>query len=144
MARARPPARATKAPARKAPAKKSVARTRKPGARGVTFAQVRALALALPGVTEGTSYGTAAFRVGKALLARRHDDPTLLVLKLVPGAREVLLEDEPDTFFITDHYGPYPSYVLVRMARAAKPRLAMLLEQAWLAAAPRRLVASRS
>jgi hypothetical protein len=141
MARARPPARATRKPTAKPAAK---AGPRAPARRGVTFAQVRLLALALPGVTEGTSYGTAAFRVGKTLLARRHDDPALLVLKLVPGARDVLLEDDPDTFFITDHYAAYPAYVLVRIARVAKPRLAMLLEQAWLAAAPGKLVKSRA
>jgi hypothetical protein len=142
-------ARATTRPARRATArttkaKKATTKPTTPARRGVTFAQVRALALALPGVTEGTSYGTAAFRVGKALLARRHDDPTLLVLKLVPGARDLLLEDDPGTFFITDHYAPYPAYVLVRLARIAKPKLAMLLEQSWLAAAPGKLVKSRA
>jgi hypothetical protein len=132
------------APAKKKPGQKSGRKATTRATRGVTFAQVRALALALPGVTEGTSYGTAAFRVGKALLARRHDDPALLVLKLVDGARPALLEDDPDTFFITDHYAPYPAYVLVRLARVGKPMLAMLLEQAWLASAPRKLVKSRA
>lgn len=140
---ARAPARtATKKPAPKAAKRTATKTTRR--ARGTTFAQVRALALALPGVTEGTSYGTPAFRVGKALLARRHDDPALLVLKVVAGARAALLEDDPDTFFITDHYAPYPAYVLVRLARVPGPMLAMLLEQAWLASAPSKLVKSRA
>jgi hypothetical protein len=36
----------------------------------VTWDDVRRLALALPKVVEGTSYGTAAFHVGKKFLLR--------------------------------------------------------------------------
>lgn len=39
-----------------------------------TFDTVRRLALALPGVEEGVSYGTPAFRVRGKLLARLRED----------------------------------------------------------------------
>ncbi len=39
-----------------------------------TVETVRHLALALPGVEEGTSYGTPAFRGRGRFLARLHDD----------------------------------------------------------------------
>ena len=39
----------------------------------VTFATVRRIARAFPGVMEGTSYGTPALRVGKKFLARMRE-----------------------------------------------------------------------
>ena len=47
--------------------------------KGVTEAMVRKLALALPGMEEGTSYGTLAFRVRKKLVARIHGREDALV-----------------------------------------------------------------
>ena len=102
------------------------------------FADVRDMALALPGVEEGRSYGTPAVKLGKSMLARLKDEGTL-VLKLDMGEREMLMEAAPESFFITDHYRGYP-YVLVRLAHVHKPTLRRLLEQAWRAAAPRRLL----
>ena len=48
----------------------------KPGRddRGVSFDTVREIARQLPGAVEGTSYGTPAFLVGKALFVRQHQD----------------------------------------------------------------------
>jgi hypothetical protein len=40
--------------------------------KGVSFAQLRKLALALPGVEESTSYGTPAFKVGKKAFGLAH------------------------------------------------------------------------
>ena len=42
-------------------------------------ADVRRLAVALPDVTEKTSYGTPAFYVAKKIFARLHDEPGVLV-----------------------------------------------------------------
>ncbi len=39
-------------------------------ARKLSLAAIRKVALALPGVEEGTSYGTPAFRFRKELIAR--------------------------------------------------------------------------
>ena len=39
----------------------------------ITWETVREIALTLPGAEEGTSYGTPAFRVRKALFVRLHD-----------------------------------------------------------------------
>ena len=47
----------------------------------MTFDDVRAIALAWPEVQDGTSYGTAALKVRKKLLARiKEDDDSLVVL----------------------------------------------------------------
>jgi hypothetical protein len=92
----------------------------------------------LPNVTEGTSYGTAAFRVGKSLFARFWEDGETLVLKVDLLERDILLAAEPDIFFLTDHYRGYP-WVLVRLARVESARLDALLRSAHAAARRRGL-----
>jgi len=108
----------------------------------VTFETVRRIALALPKVEEGTSYGTPAFRVGKKFLARLWEDGEVLVVKIGFDEREILMKADPETFFITDHYQGYPS-VLVRLASVDPDDLREVLEQAWRFNAPSRLVAAR-
>lgn len=108
----------------------------------MTLDTVRELALALPGVEEGLSYGTPAFRVGKKLLARLHEDGETLVLKVDLLVRDSLLVADPDAFFITDHYQDYP-YMLVRLATVRREPLRGLLDAAWRSLAPKRLLAAR-
>jgi len=112
----------------------------------VTFETVRRLALALPEVEEGTSYGTPAFIVaGKAkgkLIARLREDGDSLVVKIDLLKRDILLNAEPETFYITDHYLNHP-YVLVRLSKVRLEVLRDLLEQAWRLEAPARLVKAR-
>ncbi|HVV93805.1 MAG TPA: MmcQ/YjbR family DNA-binding protein [Hyphomicrobiales bacterium] len=105
------------------------------------FATVRAIALALPGVTEGTSYGTPAFRVGKTFLTRLHQDGAAIVLRVGFDERAMLMEADPASFFITEHYRAYPA-MLVRLATVPRPVLERLLVERWRAAAPRRAVAA--
>jgi hypothetical protein len=50
----------------------------------MTFDDVRKLALAWPEVHDGTSYGTAALKVRKKLLARIREDNDSLVVLGVP------------------------------------------------------------
>lgn len=107
----------------------------------VTFDTVRQLALALPGVEEGTSYGTPAFKVGGKLLARFHQDGESLVVKVEYAAREVLMGANPKTFYITDHYRCWP-WILVRISSVDPDELRGLLDEAWRKSAPKRLVAA--
>jgi hypothetical protein len=108
----------------------------------VTFETVREIALALPAVEEGTSYGTPAFRVKGKFFARLWEDGETLVVKAGFDAREILLQANPETFYTTDHYAGYPS-VLVRLSSVGREELANVLEQAWRFNAPKRLVAER-
>jgi len=114
----------------------------KGAARGLTWAGVCKIALKLPGVAEGTSYGTPALHVGKRFLARLKEDGETMAIKIDFADRDVLLEMKPDIFFLTDHYRPYPA-VLVRLPRAPAALVAEVLEQAWRFQAPRKLVKSR-
>jgi hypothetical protein len=118
---------------------KAPQRSRKAASRALTFEDVRRIAMALPGVEEGTSYGTPAFRVGGKLLARLHDSREALVVKVGFDEREMLMEVEPEIFFITDHYRSYPM-MLVRIAKVDAATLRRLLEQTWREIAPKRLL----
>jgi hypothetical protein len=102
--------------------------------------RLRKIALALPGVEEGTSYGTLAFRVGGKFLARLHQDGASLVIKVEMGEREMLMELDPETFYITEHYRHSPM-ILVRLAKVDPAELRRLFEQAWRREAPKRLAA---
>jgi len=102
-----------------------------------TFSDVRKIAFRLPGVEDGTSYGTPALKVGGKLIARMHQNMDCLVLRTDFMGREILMQSAPDTFFITDHYRDYP-WILVRFAVVDKRALPDLIERAW------RLVASKA
>ena len=102
---------------------------------------VRRIALGLPGVEEGSSYGTPAFRVRGKLLARLHEDGESLVVKIGFDERDMLMGAEPETFHITDHYRDHPM-MLVRLAAADEDTLRRLIERTWREFAPRRLVAA--
>lgn len=113
-------------------------RRRGPGP--VTFGAVREIALALPGVEDGTSYGTPALKVRGKLLVRLKEDGESFVLCVGFDLRDILMRTSPETFYITDHYRGYPA-VLVRLASVDPDELPGLLEQAWREHAPRKLVA---
>lgn len=79
------------------------------------FDAVRRVAHALDGVEDGTSYGTAALKVRGDLFIRLREDEDTLVLRCPIDQREALIAEDPDTFFLTDHYLNYP-WVLARMS----------------------------
>jgi hypothetical protein len=108
---------------------------------GVTFDSVRRLALTLPGVEESTSYGTPAFKVKKKLFARWRQDGESLVVAVDFADRDVLMTEQPETFYITDHYLNYP-WVLVRLAKLRSDQLPGVLRNAWQRVAPKSLVAA--
>jgi hypothetical protein len=104
-----------------------------------TFDNVRECAHALPGVEDGTSYGTRALKVHGKLFARMHQNMDCLVLRADLLGREILLQSAPEVFFITEHYRNYP-WVLVRIAAVEKRALPDLIERAWRLVAPKTLV----
>ena len=106
----------------------------------MTFDEVREMATALPGVEEGTSYGTPAFKVGGKLIARLREDGETLVLFDVPqDEREVMVEAEPEVYFFTDHYRDWP-LVLARLPAASADHMRGYIERAWRQRAPKRLL----
>jgi hypothetical protein len=96
----------------------------------ITFDLIRKMAEALPGTEEGTSYGTPAIRVGKKLMLRMHgkEDAIVLLIDSVEEQQE-LIERDPMSFFITDHYVGYPA-VLIRPT-VEESTFRELLERSW-------------
>jgi hypothetical protein len=105
-------------------------------------ATVSRLAGGLPGVEEGTSYGTPSWRVRGKFFARLRDANEVLVVKVDKGEKQLLMEAEPEVFFETPHYHGY-GYVLVRLEAIEDDELAEVIEDAWRLAAPKRLVKAR-
>ena len=107
----------------------------------MSFEQIRRLAAALPGVVDGTSYGTPALKVGRTLFARLKEDGQTLVLRMDITSRDLLLRSGAPAFHITDHYRDYP-YVLVTLREVSCAQMTELLEDAWRLAAPQKLIAA--
>ena len=107
--------------------------------RGVTWSALCRFAMSLPGVEQGTSYGTPALRVRKKLLVRLKEDGQSVVVMVEFSDRDVLLELDPAAFYLTDHYRAYPA-MLVRLGQVRRDLLEQLVEQAWRRYAPKSLV----
>ena len=99
----------------------------------VTFATVREIGRALPGVEESTAYGSPALRVkGKmfaCLAVHRSAEPNSLVVTVGFDARDALVAEEPATYYVTPHYVDHPS-VLVRLDRVRPDALKGLIVSA--------------
>jgi len=87
---------------------------RMPRARGLSWPELCGYAATLPGVAQGTCYGTPALYVRKKFMARLKEDGDSVAIKLDFADRDVLLEADPRAFYLTDHYRPYPA-VLMRL-----------------------------
>lgn len=95
------------------------------------FDAVRAAGLALPDVAAGTKYdGSPVLRAAGCFMAglatHPSAEPGSLVVRCEPAAREALLEDAPDTYYLPEHYAPHP-VVLARLARLDAAALRDLL-----------------
>src|SRR5262245_13538776 len=95
------------------------------------FDIVRTVGLGLPGVEAATRYdGSPMLKVGGCFMAglatHRSAEPGTLVVRYDLEARVSLLEDAPETYYVTDYYQPYP-VVLVRLSRIDRDALHDLL-----------------
>ena len=100
----------------------------------ITFDTVRKMGLRLPEVEESSAYGTPALKVHGHLLVcpaiNKSAEPGSIVVKIGIETREELIAADPDTYYLTDHYRPYPS-VLVRLSQIRPDALQDLLGMAW-------------
>jgi hypothetical protein len=95
-----------------------------------SFEDVRRIALSLPGVEEGLSYGTPGFRVSGRLFARIKEDGVTLVVRTDRDTRDILLEANPAAFFVTPHYQGY-DWMLIRLGDVTLEELREQLFAAW-------------
>jgi hypothetical protein len=104
----------------------------------------------LPGTEQGLLHDHPAVRVRGKLVAylpnnsrsrpaHAGDHEEFLVVRTDFAERAALLEEDPETFFVTPHYESYPG-VIVRLATVPLDQLRELLSEAWRLVAPRRLV----
>jgi hypothetical protein len=106
--------------------------------------RLRELAKELPGVVDSTSYGTAAIKVGKKLMARLKEDGKDVVFILESIEEQVALCDaNPALYYITDHYRN-SSAVLVRLAALTVGEARVRLERSWAVQAPASLLKAPS
>ena len=113
----------------------------RPEARGVgmgpvgAFDAVRALGLLLPGVQTATKYdGSPVLKLGGCFMAglatHASAEQDTLVVRVDLDDRELLLDEAPETYYVTDHYRPHP-VVLVRLSQVDRDALRDLLMVSW-------------
>ena len=102
-----------------------------------TEADLRAIALSLPGVEERASYGKRpAWRVaGRGFLGIWKDGASASFQAEDLAEKEALLAGEPEKFFTTPHYGESPR-LLVRLAAIDVDHLREIVTDSWRRSAP--------
>ena len=106
----------------------------------ISKAQFRKIALSFPEANEKPSYGKPSFFIAKKFFTRlRAEDDSIVWIVGSMDERDHLLEIDPKTYFITEHYRDYPS-VLVRTARINETMLKKMLERRFRAIAPKKLL----
>jgi hypothetical protein len=109
-------------------------------ARGVTAGQLKKIALSFPLANEKPSYGKPSFFIAKKFFTRlRAEDNSLVFVVDGMDQRDMMLELDPQTYHITDHYKDYPA-VLVRMERITPDELGAMLERRFHKIAPKKLL----
>jgi len=106
------------------------------------------IALALPGAEASGSpsssvHRTPAVRVRGKLLSRwRTEAEGALALRCDFLDRQILMQMQPEVFFLTDHYRNYPM-ILVRLEKISATALKDVTERAWRFVAPASLIRQR-
>src|SRR5690349_23964676 len=99
-----------------------------------TFDMVYEIGLTLPGVEKSTSYGASSLKVRGKLMAcpaiNKAAEPNSLMIRVSFDERDALIGEDPDTYYVVDHYEPYPC-VLVRLSRVNAAALRDLLGMSW-------------
>jgi hypothetical protein len=94
--------------------------THKAMPRGNSFKTVESIGRTLPDVEVTTTWGKPTLKVrGKmfvCIASHKSAEPNTLVVMMDFADRDALLEDDPDTYYLKEHYLNYPC-VLVRLSR---------------------------
>ena len=100
-----------------------------------SFAAVKAVGLTFPDVEAVIRYdGSPVLKARGCFMAglASHEsaEPGSLVVRVNLDERAYLLEDAPETYYVTDYYRTYP-LVLVRLAQVDRAALHDLLAVSW-------------
>jgi hypothetical protein len=92
-----------------------------------------AIGRALPDVEVTTTWGASALKVRGKLFAcvaiNKSAEPNSMVVRMDMAQRDLLIEEDPATYYLTDHYVDYPC-VLVRLSRVSPESLRDLISGA--------------
>jgi hypothetical protein len=92
-----------------------------------------AIGRTLPDVEVTTTWGAPTLKVRGKMLAcvaiNKSAEPNSMVVRMDTAQRDLLIEEDPATYYLTDHYVDYPC-VLVRMSRVSTDALRDLLQGA--------------
>ena len=96
-----------------------------------SLTRVRALAMKLPDVEEGSSFGVPAFKVGGKTFAwfpkKKEVEDGSLGVRMSILERDYRIRAEPAIYYVTPHYVDYPS-ILARVDEMSTEALKELLE----------------
>ena len=100
---------------------------------GDTFRRVARVGLELPGVETAVRYdGTPLLKVAGCFMAslatHPSAEPDTLVVRADADERRLLLDEAPETYYLTDYYRKYP-LVLARLSGLDRAALRDLLAQ---------------
>ena len=95
------------------------------------FERVRTIGLSMPDVTAATKYdGSPLLKAGGAFMAGlatdEDADADTLVVRCELDDRALMLEDAPETYYVTEYHAKYP-VVLVRLSEVSDDALRDLL-----------------
>lgn len=100
----------------------------------MTLAAAMKIGASLPDVEVTTTWGAPAIKLSGTLVAcqaiNKSAEPNSLVVRVTEDQRDALLQEEPATYYLTDHYAEY-SCVLVRLGKIRADALRDLLQGAW-------------
>jgi hypothetical protein len=95
-------------------------------ARVSSFKPVESIGRTLPGVEVTTTWGKPALKVhGRmfvCIASHKSAEPDTLVVMMDFADRDALIEDDPDTYYLKEHYVGYPC-VLVRLSHVRRDAL---------------------
>src|SRR5580692_7806781 len=95
-------------------------------AHSVSFKTVESIGCALPDVEVTTAWGQPALKVrGKmfvCIASHKSAEPNTLAVMMDFAGRDALIEDDPGTYYLKEHYLNYPC-VLVRLSRVGADAL---------------------
>jgi len=94
------------------------------------FALVEAIARTLPEVEVSIYWGQPALKAKGQMLvcmaSHSSAEPNSLVVRMAIPDRDALVEEEPETYYLKDHYVGYPC-VLVRLSKVHRDALRGLI-----------------
>lgn len=109
----------------------------------VSKAQFEKIALGFETAVAEPHYNKPSVMVfGKFFTRLRAEDDTIVLAVGSMDERDMLLELDPETFTLTDHYRSHP-WILARRTKIDAKRLKAMLEQRWRKLAPKKMLRER-